>query len=312
MGTVLGNDIVVNNDLGVSTDFTAEVFWEEYSKHLTPELAESVVVSCHGMNQRIDSQDILGLEEKCYPIDQDLKPYVSLHLSRNSIYHLLPEALFHPLVVSDASMSNKEVVEAIRANRNKEKRSLDFFRFFDTELFKEKVVIKHRVLSFLSDRENSKTFIKIARTLFDVNIGIEDDGLYWFFLKLCFSEQIKEDFQQIESLLCHALGFEVTTRLTPQKICSIPYTSLGDGYLGIDTGLDGVIFSDIEDVIVVVTVDKKEYSFEYLQKLEGVIETILGFFVDAGRDIYVEYQFSCKDEDEGLGSHLLGYDTYLE
>lgn len=77
------------------------------------------MVNCHGMNSRVKSRDVLSVSVQHIAATNADKEYILLNLARNSIYHQLPELLFHPLVLSTPGMSNKEIVEAIRANENR-------------------------------------------------------------------------------------------------------------------------------------------------------------------------------------------------
>ena len=62
-------------------------------------------------------------------------------------------------------MSNKEIVEAIRANEKQDKELIQFFAPFDTEFFKEKVRINNRHLNFFSDPDSKKNFIKMINDI---------------------------------------------------------------------------------------------------------------------------------------------------
>lgn len=107
-----------------SSNLLAEVFLDELQFILGEDILEQVVVANQGMNPRVKSKDILDVKLRhVYALGE----LVELVLARNSIYHQLPESLFHPLTLSKPNMSQRELIEAIRQNRRKEKEALHFF-----------------------------------------------------------------------------------------------------------------------------------------------------------------------------------------
>ena len=107
-----------------AADFIAEVFYDELKFILGEELDILLKLKLHGMNARVHSKDVLNISTDYQATRLGYREFLVLHLSRNSMYHQLPEALFHPLVVSRPSMSNREIVEAVRKNRKREKNNL--------------------------------------------------------------------------------------------------------------------------------------------------------------------------------------------
>lgn len=118
-------------------NFVAEIFYDELQFILDRRLVDHTMVNCHGMNSRVKSRDVLSVSVQHIAATNADKEYILLNLARNSIYHQLPELLFHPLVLSTPGMSNKEIVEAIRANEKQDKELIQFFAPFDTEFFRE-------------------------------------------------------------------------------------------------------------------------------------------------------------------------------
>jgi len=93
-----------------AADFIAEVFYDELKFILGEELDTLLKLKLYGMNARVHSKDVLNISTDYQATRLGYREFLVLHLSRNSMYHQLPEALFHPLVVSRPSMSNREIV----------------------------------------------------------------------------------------------------------------------------------------------------------------------------------------------------------
>lgn len=311
MGTMLDLETVIQYfKKGDSVDFIAEVFWEELQFLLSRDLADSIIIENHGMNSRVASKDILDVEVSYKPVGNALKEFVVLHLSRNSIYHQLPEFLFHPLVISSPSMSNREVVEAIKENRRLERKNIDFLKFFDTILFSEKVAITKRYLSFLADNNSVQNFIPLAKRLLRFDKKISPQSLYWLFLMLCSAEGLKENFDVIEKLICLIVDVKTKIQLIPKKIANLPFDKVNIARLGVNFGADGEIKSEIDDVQIIILLDEPIEDYATIRELRKIIHSVLEFFVYAGREIHITFELKNNKGCVLSVSHL-GCDSYV-
>ncbi|CAA0145347.1 hypothetical protein [Tenacibaculum maritimum] len=293
-----------------ATNFIAEVFYGELAFILGRELDDMLMVRKHGMNSRAMSKDVLDITTKYVAIEDRYKEFLVLHLGQNSIYHQLPEILFHPLVISAPSMSNQEVVEAIRENRKREERNINFFLPFDTELFKEKVKIVNRHLNFLTDKASKENLFRIAQKILDVDLDIPKQGIYKLFLNLCRAEFFKENFPEIEDLIEVVLGLKIELKYVPNYFEMVPFLGIGTAKLGIDSGLVGKTKSEIDDVHAIIILSEPTDDYDGLLKNMASLKTILEFFIMANRKITIAYKIE-RDKTFALGERYLGYDTYV-
>ncbi|APU09422.1 hypothetical protein A5M85_03730 [Cellulophaga lytica] len=293
-----------------TADFVAEVFYEELKFILNKDLDQMLIVENNGMNSRALSKDILDVSTLYKSISSKYKEFLVLHLSRNSIYHQLPEILFHPLVISTPSMSNREVVEAIKENKRRELRNLNFFQPFDTDLFNESSKIINRHLNFLTDDDASENLFKIAQKILDAKLDIPKVKLFKLFFKLCNSEQLKENLPVIEDLIYEVLDLKVTLKYTPKIFNKIPFNTLGNGLLGIDFGLHGNVQSEVDDITVCILLNESVEDYNELLKNINNVKIILSFLIISNREIFVTYHLTGK-LDFTLNNKYLGYDTYL-
>ena len=110
MGTMLAQKKPLESiQRSQAINFVAEIFYDELQFILDRRLLDHTMVNCHGMNSRVKSRDVLSVSEQHVATTNAGKEYILLNLARNSIYHQLPELLFHPLVLSTPGMSNKAV-----------------------------------------------------------------------------------------------------------------------------------------------------------------------------------------------------------
>ena len=110
MGTMLAQKKPLESiQRSQAINFVAEIFYDELQFILDRRLLDHTMVNCHGMNSRVKSRDVLSVSVQHIATTNADKEYILLNLARNSIYHQLPELLFHPLVLSTPGMSNKEI-----------------------------------------------------------------------------------------------------------------------------------------------------------------------------------------------------------
>lgn len=291
-------------------NLAAEIFYDELQFILDRPLLDHILVHCHGMNSRVESRDVLSVLEQHIATENADKEYILLNLARNSIYHQLPELLFHPLVLSAPSMSNKEVVEAIRANERQDKGLIRFFAPFDTEVFKEKIRINNRHLNFFSDADSRRNFIRIIETIENAELSITSHQKYKLFLFLCNTEQYKENLPAIEQLLLVVLGLRVRLRLEAHEAYETVYFNVGAGCIGHTIGLNGLMISEIDDLIATIIFELPTDNYEEVKTHRYNVRRVLEFFILSARNIEVDYMIN-GETDFILGGNRLGYNTNL-
>lgn len=206
MGTMLAQKKPLESiQRSQAINFVAEIFYDELQFILDRRLLDHTMVNCHGMNSRVKSRDVLSVSVQHIATTNADKEYILLNLARNSIYHQLPELLFHPLVLSTPGMSNKEIVEAIRANEKQDKELIQFFAPFISTYGMDSVNdIKTAIDRELNPFFYSKTgrFIKgvlklagkvVFKTSMDFNEDSKEDGSFSATLDSLSLLQVKDD-----------------------------------------------------------------------------------------------------------------------
>ncbi len=291
------------------SSFIGEVFIEELKYIIGEDDLKEFWVKNNGVNSRAASKDVIDVTNYSYATENDLKEAIFIHLGRNSIYHLLPEAFFHPLVISNPNMSNKEVVEAIRKNRRTEQENIRFFIPFDTEFFKKKVSLVNRYLNIFTDPNAKYNLFTLARDIIAKDLSLNKEQLYKLFLNLCFSEKLKENLPALSNLLTNIMDCTITIKYVPKEHSKTPFKNLGEGILGHNAGLQGKVVSEFDDVEVTM-IAQNQMQHQTIQEYMKTIKGILEFFLFANRDIHVRYQTYGTDEFV-LGENFLGYNTAI-
>lgn len=292
-------------------DYIAEVFYEEYL-YLTrdEEIDEEIWVKQSGVTSRAFSKDVLDVSYYTYMKGSVMQDSTFMHLSRNSIYHQLPEFIFHPLSVRKQGMITRDVVEAMRENKKREEENIHFFIPFDTQLFMEKLRLNNRHLHIFSDDKALEVVFSIAKRLIDKRIELTKRQYYKLFLSLCNAEDLKENLPALEVFMEQLLGEKTILKYKDCVNDVQPFLPIGSGILGASFGMQGEFVLEQEDVQATVVIEESK-PFEFFGRTKMVIEDVLTFFIFSNRSIDVEFRFEAK-EDFLLGENYLGYDTKLE
>ena len=289
----------------------AEVFYEEYLFLIKDDLdGGDVWIKQSGVGSRAFSKDVLDVSHYTYMDGRNMKDDMMVHLSRNSIYHQLPEFLFHPITVRKKSMTTRDVVGAMRENKKREDENIHFFIPFDTELFKQTHRLNNRHLHVFSDERALENIFSISKKLIDKSIGLTKQQYYKLFLSLQNAEELKENLTELEKFFEGLLGEKILLVYKDRVNDVESYLPIGSGVLGANFGLQGKFVLEQEDILATVVI-KETKPFEFFGKIKNVITEVLEYFVFSNRSVIVEYRFEAN-EDFLLGENFLGYDTKLE
>lgn len=295
---------------GCSTDFTGEVFFGELQSVLGEDIFDRLIVRCHGMNKRVMSHDVLSVDMCVKTIGSEVKEYVQLDLARNSIYHQLPESLFHPLVISAPGMSNKEIVDAIRNNEKQDKELTEFFSPFDTAFFIERVNIQNRHLQLFTDKHSRRNLFHLVDIIVGNELELTYSQKYRLFRCLCNSEQFKENLPLIEKLFSDVFEWRVTLKEIENLLDAEVFEPLGESVLGFNSGFNGSVISETLDIQALLHVDSVLEQIDDIHKMQNIIQRVIDFFVISSRHIEVRY-VADSEYDLILGENRLGFDTNL-
>jgi hypothetical protein len=290
-------------------DFIGEVFFSEMLDFFKEDKHKKFWVKCKGINSRAFSKDVVNLTNRGYVVDEDIKEAIFIHISRNSIYHQLPESFFHPLVISGPTMSHAEVVEAIRENRKSEEDNIRFFMPFDTMLFEKRVHLTDRYLNIFTEENSKKVLFNLARKIIDKDIPFSKEQYYKLFLNLCNSEAYKENLENLEHLLKQIMGYKVALKYVQHVHNTSPFQTLGTATLGHTFGLEGETISEFDDVSATMIVEDA-INYKTIVNNMNVIKMILEFFVFPNREIMLKFQTKAASTIT-LGQNYLGYNTIL-
>jgi hypothetical protein len=283
----------------------AEILFYELQNILKNET--EVFVRHKGLSKRNNSRDAIDISSMLYQEDSRFtKEALVLHLAKNSIYHNLPELLFHPLSVSNSTMSNKEIVEAVKENKETENDALDFFMPFDNELFAANSNFAIRSLHLFNDKID--LFLSIVDELIAIEFDLSKTQKKNLFIYLCEADKLKENLPELEKVLEMLLGNEVKLKYKKHVFTASPFLKLNEGVLGFDLGLCGAVESEIDDVEVTLYFEGN-IDYPILERKMNLTRKVLEFFIISNRKIDIvffnNYQLGIKLDENYLGINTI-------
>jgi hypothetical protein len=289
----------------VNFNLRAEVLFYELQNILENET--EVFVRHRGLSKRNNSRDAIDISTMLYQEGSRLtKEALVLHLAKNSIYHNLPELLFHPLSVSNPTMSNKEIVEAVKENKKTENDTLDFFMPFDNEIFSVSADATIRSLHLFNDKID--LFLSILDELVGIDFELTKIQKKNFFIYLCESEKLKENLPELEKVLEMLLGNAVKLKYKKHVFTISPFLKLSDGILGFDLGLCGAVESEIDDIEVTLYFEGN-IDYSILEHKMILTRKVLEYFIISNRKIDIvffnNYQLGIKLNENYLGINTI-------
>ncbi|OXG06461.1 hypothetical protein BC749_102355 [Flavobacterium araucananum] len=266
-----------------------------------------VFVRHKGLSKRNNSRDAIDISSMLYQEDSRFtKEALVLHLAKNSIYHNLPELLFHPLSVSNSTMSNKEIVEAVKENKETENDVLDFFMPFDNELFSANANFAIRSLHLFNDKID--LFLNVVDELVGIEFDLSKEQKKNLFIYLCEADKLKENLPELEKVLEMLLGNEVKLKYKKHVFKASPFLKLSQGTLGFDLGLCGSVESEIDDVEVTLYFEGN-IDYPILEHKMALTRKVLEFFIISTRKVDIvffnNYQLGIKLDENYLGINTI-------
>ncbi len=140
------------------------------------------------------------------------KNILDLLISRNGLYDMLPEGLFHPEIIeNDTNTSVKNFTSSYKKQKKEENQARLFFKPFENHLFNFQVDIENKEKSLLN---NSHEFRQFFMQFWELESWITDEQFIFLLGVLPYTKQIKGNIKTICQILSHHLKKEITFKKT--------------------------------------------------------------------------------------------------
>ena len=237
---------------------------------------------------------------------------IELTLSRDGLYDLLPEGIFHQSY-KDSSSSVRKMVEEHKRFKIEEQAARRFFTPFENEFFHQKVNIEKQEKKFYTSVNAEKN--EILKHFWKLDTALPKDGAKQLIEFLPQASAICNNIQLMQETLSKIINEKVSIKVLENETTYNAETeiSIDDMLLGINL-LNGKSFTEclpaLEFTIgplVNTTID------QYLPKqpYQKLVQRFFEYFTPLEAEIKITFAVDKKSSKEIAATNVLGYNFEL-
>jgi len=281
--------------------------------------ADQVAVLPAGPRQRAFSKDISS--HNFYYSDSKRKECLNIEITREGLYDMLPEGLFHQPPTGSSRLSEEQMIEDVQLRRAEEKDARKFFMPFEAELN-----YLRTLMELYENRLDKKTTYNDLTRIFaaewkEFDLLNKEQSIIWMHL-LPVIHQKRNDIDFLGQFLTVLFNIPVTVTLLSTNLYRNPIHEsmqfkLGFGTLGISTIIGDSFISDHEEVQINIG---PAHSDQLVRFMPGtaqrhIVDLVVSYLVPVNTDHSVSLVANEQNRVGSLGensnSSFLGYTVYL-
>lgn len=299
-------------------DFKAEVMAAEMIEHGLD--ADRIMILLSGGSRRSFRNDVTLIEEELSEYDH--KEYTLITTSREGIYDMLPEGLFHQPTPHKNAKTGKEIIKSIKQRRQEEINARKFFLPFETTinyLRMQMALYENR----LDKRSHYNDIVNIFASKWEIFQYLDARQSNIFILLIPILHNLRDDLDAIKTILEAMFLLPVTIAIQPQLPLqpNNPAVSvLGNSALGIDLTTGNMRFDTGEDEIHITVYCGKNSMLQRFMpgsNDEKILQLLYDYLLPAHLDITTTYELDASDkitmlaDEKSFYNSVLGEDTWI-
>lgn len=267
-------------------DLKVEIIISEIQNKLPAE-EQNFLVNYQGQFKRPFRKDVLGAEITDFTYDST--QFVKVNLSRDGIYDLLPEGVFHQPNREQETMSVEEMTQTYRRHKAEEDAAREFFSPFENDFFRHSLQREDLEKELLLELNGSKP-IDFFYTFWELDRETYPEVLISkLFRILPYAYQIVGNLELTVHCLSYLLNesVEITEKGYREQSGSDNEIRLGESRLGLDM-ISGNVYMDYSLYLEFKIGPLKNSSFrEYIHagRLKKFIELFYEYFLPIETDV---------------------------
>jgi len=299
-------------------DFKAEVIAAEMVEHGLS--ADRILILLAGGMKRSYRTDVTSIEDELSEYDH--KEYTLIKTSRESIYDMLPEGLFHQATAHKNAASEKEIIKSIKQRRAEEVNARKFFLPFETTInyLRMQMALYENILD---KRFEYDELITIFSAYWEIFNYLDARQANIFLLLIPILHNLRDDFSAAETLMEAMFLVPVSILLQtkqPYLPAEIIISKLGYSTLGGDLTTGNLKYDEGSDeIIITVTCSKNKMQQQFMSgsNNEKILQLLIDYLLPVHLDIVTTFQFDDEDkimrlaDEESFYNSMLGEDTWL-
>lgn len=265
-----------------------------------------------GSSRRNFSKDVLSVE--WHATENGYKELLCIRSSREGLYDMLPEGLFHQPVPYTSTRSTEEIIDQIKRHKLEEKEARKFFLPLEAEINLFRILIELRENKI--DKKNIyDDLIKIFHPGWEIFSLLDQQQSNIFLHMIPFLHGVKGDLEKLENLASLLLQMPVTISTEPTGPQQAGLQSrTGECLLGVDM-ICGDVFDEGDEALVInVGPVSAQMAMQLFpgERLEKIMRWLVAYFVPA--EMEVRLQTNILPEERVLvldRDAVLGYTAFI-
>lgn len=299
-------------------DFKAEVIAAEMAEHGLN--ADRILILLSGGSKRTFRADVTQVEDEIS--DYDHKEYTLITTSREGMYDMLPEGLFHQPTPHKNAATDKEIIKSIKQRRQEEINARKFFLPFETTinyLRMQMALYENR----LDKRSHYDDLVSIFADEWEIFQWLDTRQSNIFILLIPILHNLRDDFAATETileamfLLPVKISLQTKPAYQPERLM---ISKLGENVLGADMTTGNLNFYEGEEEI---HININCGSNAMLQQFmpgggnEKILQLLYDYLLPVHVDIITSFELAVQHkiarlaDAESFYNSVLGSDTWL-
>ncbi len=262
-----------------------------------------------GSNRRNFAKDVLSVE--WYAPDGGFKDYLCIKSSREGMYDMLPEGIFHTAVPYSSTRTTEELIDQIKLHKEQEKQARKFFLPLEAEINQFRVLIE--LYENKIDKKNIyNDLVEIFRPGWEIFELLDQQQANIFLHLIPMLHDAKGDLEKLEQVLALMLQMPVQVQTTAAQVRTTSTASiLGESTLGVDLVAGNAFLEGDEEVLIQVGPISPAAVIRLMpgERLEQVVRWLVSYFVPA--DIEVRLETTITERSMQLEESVLGYTAFI-
>lgn len=302
----------------IETDYKAEVIAAEMVENGVP--ADRIIIMMLGAMTRTYRKDVAEIVEDLS--DFDHKEYFLVKTTKEGLYDMLPEGIFHSLASNRSAKTEREIIDSIKQRRVEEKNARLFFLPFEAAInnLYLQMALYENVLDKSSEYDDLVKMFSGQWEIFQY-LDVRQADVFLHILPLI--HHLRDDHEAIKEIFELIFLLPVTISLQPQKALRPlrPIVStLNDCRLGINFTTGNAIYDWCEDEIVITIGPMDNEKFNYFmpgQKGDKILTLLCDYLLPVHVDVITKFELNIADkctrlaDKNNANNSTLGINSYL-
>lgn len=263
-----------------------------------------------GSARRNFSKDVLSVE--WYAPDGGYKDYLCIKSSREGLYDMLPEGLFHASVPYSSTRTTEELIDQIKLHKEQEKQARKFFLPLEAEINMFRVLIELHENKI--DKKNIyNDLVEIFRPGWEIFELLDQQQANIFLHLIPLLHEAKGDLVRLQQVVALMLGWpvRVTTGMAGVCFSGDSGSILGESKLSIDLVAGNTFLEGDEEVTITIGPVSATDALQLIpgERLEQVVKWLVGYFVPG--DVSTRMEVEIINKEMKLEESILGYTAFL-